>query len=36
MLYYIFKFIYDLVRNYKRGVFFLILGAKDSKALCIR
>ena len=36
MLYYIFKFICDLVRNHKLGGFFLILGAKDSRALCIR
>ena len=36
MLYYTFKFVCDLVRNHERGVFFLILGAKVSKALCIR
>ena len=33
MLYYIFKFVYHLVRNHVRGEFFF---AKDSKPLCIR
>ena len=36
MLYYIFKFICDLVRIHARGVFCLILGAKDLKPLCTR